>query len=149
MSMKASADGAPRPQEDILVPVSVGELVDKITILQIKSERIGNPDQVANVHRELTALQAASAGINCDAAVMARCAADLKRVNESLWEIEDSIRDCEARSDFGEAFIALARSIYRHNDERARLKRTINVAAGSRYVEEKSYAAFAPRRDSD
>ena len=134
---------------DILVPVSVGELIDKITILQIKSERITNRDQVANVKRELAALEAASARVACDAAVLAQCTADLKRVNETLWEIEDAIRDCEAHGDFGETFIELARSVYRHNDERARLKRALNVAAGSRYVEEKSYAAFAPRRDSD
>jgi hypothetical protein len=144
--------GAGRPVEsdaDILVPVSVGELVDKITILQIKAERIGNRDQVANVRRELAALQAVATRITCDAAVLAQCTADLKRVNEALWEIEDAIRDCEARGDFGARFVTLARSIYRHNDERARLKRTLNIAAGSRYVEEKSYAAFAPSRDSD
>jgi len=136
-------------ETEVLVPVSVGELVDKITILQIKSERIANPEQVANVRRELAALETASAHITCNAAVLAQCTADLKRVNETLWEVEDAIRDCEARGDFGAKFIALARSIYHHNDERARLKRSLNIAAGSRYVEEKSYAAFAPRRDSD
>ena len=149
MSKKAGADRPAAPEADILVPVSVGELVDKITILQIKSERIGDRDQLANVQRELAALQAAASRITCDAAVLAQCTADLKLVNEALWEIEDTIRDCEARGDFGERFIALARSIYQYNDERARLKRTLNIAAGSRYVEEKSYAAFAPRRDSD
>ena len=134
---------------DILVPVSVGELIDKITILRIKSERIANRDQVANVKRELAALEAVSARIACDAAVLAQCTADLKRVNEALWEIEDAIRECEAGGDFGPRFIELARSVYRQNDERARLKRKLNVAAGSRYVEEKSYAAFAPRRDRE
>jgi hypothetical protein len=134
---------------DILVPVSVGELIDKITILRIKSERIANRDQVTNVKRELAALEAVSARIACDAAVLAQCTADLKRVNEALWEIEDAIRECEAGGDFGPRFIELARSVYRQNDERARLKRKLNVAAGSRYVEEKSYAAFAPRRDRE
>jgi hypothetical protein len=134
---------------DILVPISVGELIDKITILQIKSERIANKDQVANVKRELAALEAVSARIACDATLLAQCTADLKRVNETLWEVEDAIRDCEASGDFGPRFIELARSVYRHNDERARLKRELNMAAGSRYVEEKSYAAFTPRRDSD
>jgi hypothetical protein len=134
---------------DILVPISVGELIDKITILQIKSERIANKDQVANVKRELTALDAVSARIACDPTVLAQCTADLKRVNETLWEVEDAIRDCEASGDFGPRFIELARSVYRHNDERARLKRELNMAAGSRYVEENSYAAFTPRRDSD
>ena len=132
---------------DILVPVSVGELIDKITILRIKSERIANKDQVANVRHELAALEAVSARIACDPAVLAQCTADLKRVNEALWEIEDAIRGCEARGDFGSRFVELARSVYRQNDERARLKRKLNIAAGSRYVEEKSYAAFTPLRD--
>lgn len=132
-------------QMDITIPVSVGELVDKITILQIKSERMTNREQLANVNRELTALQAAAQGIAGDAQVLAQHSADLKRVNETLWEVEDAIRDCEAQGDFGARFIALARAVYRHNDDRARLKRAINSAAGSRYVEEKSYAAFTPR----
>jgi hypothetical protein len=134
---------------DILVPVSIGDLVDKITILRIKSERIANRDQVANVMRELAALETVSARIACDPAVLAQCTADLKRVNEALWEIEDAIRDCEARGDFGSRFVELARSVYRQNDERARLKRKLNIAAGSRYVEEKSYAAFTPLRDQE
>jgi len=134
---------------DILVPVPVGELIDKITILRIKSERIANREQLANVLRELAALEAVSARIVCDPAVLAQCTADLKHVNEALWEIEDAIRECEACGDFGPRFIELARSVYRRNDERARLKRKLNIAAGSRYVEEKSYAAFAPRQDQD
>jgi len=134
---------------DILVPLSVGELIDKITILQIKSERIANREQLANVRRELNALEAVSARIACDPGVLAQCTADLKRVNEALWEIEDAIRECEARGDFGPGFIELARSVYRQNDERSRLKRKLNIAAGSSYIEEKSYAAFEPRRDQD
>ena len=147
--MSEAADRPRQSDDEILVPVSVGELVDKITILEIKLQRIRSREQVANVRSELAALKPVAAGIRCDAAVLAQCTAELKRVNEMLWETEDAIRDCEARGDFGEAFVALARSIYRYNDERARLKRAINVAAGSRYLEEKSYAAFAPPGPSD
>ena len=133
---------------EILVPVSNGELIDKITILQIKSERLRNPDQLANVRRELAALQATRKRIAGDVATLERYAADIKRVNEALWEIEDAIRECDAQGDFGEGFIMLARSVYRRNDERARLKQAINIASGSRYVEEKSYKDFAPEIES-
>lgn len=147
--MSDNSETADTPRPDILIPVSVGELVDKITILQIKSERMTERDQLANVTRELAALQAASGRIDCDVQALQRYTAELKRVNESLWEIEDAIRDCDARGDFGETFIALARSVYRHNDQRAQLKKAINVASGSRYSEEKSYVAFARRPDAD
>ena len=145
MSDKSEASSMPRA--DILIPVSVGELVDKITILQIKSERMTDRGQLANVNRELAALRVASERIECDPQALQRYTAELKRVNEALWEIEDAIRDCDAHGDFGETFIKLARSVYRHNDQRAQIKKAINVASGSRYSEEKSYAAFAPRRD--
>jgi hypothetical protein len=143
---RAQADTTP---PDILVPVPVGELVDKITILEIKSERMTDAAQLANVRRELVALRAAAGSIACDAQVLRWHTAELKRVNEMLWDIEDSIRACEAQGDFGERFVALARAVYRNNDERARLKRAINLAAGSRFVEEKSYAAYAPRGESN
>ena len=141
--------GAPAGFEnEILVPVSNGELIDKITILQIKSERLRNPDQLANVRRELAALQETRKRVAGDLATVERYAADIKRVNEALWDIEDAIRECDAQGDFGEGFIMLARSVYRRNDERARLKRAINIASGSRYVEEKSYKDFAPQIES-
>lgn len=141
MSDEVDAKRLSVSDREVLIPVSIGELVDKMTILQIKSERIGNCDQVANVRRELAALRLASARITCDAGVLARCTGELRRVNEALWDTEDAIRDCEQRGDFGERFVALARSIYRHNDERARIKKALNVASGSSYVEEKSYGA--------
>lgn len=122
---------------DILVPVSVGELIDKITILEIKSERIKDAAQLANVARELAALR--SAAEQLDRRALARPAAALKDINAQLWDVEDDIRECEARADFGAKFVELARAVYSLNDERARLKRVINEISGSRYVEEKSY----------
>ena len=96
--------GAPAGFEnEILVPVSNGELIDKITILQIKSERLRNPDQLANVRRELAALQETRKRVAGDPATLERYAADIKRVNEALWDIEDAIRECDAQGDFGKA----------------------------------------------
>src|SRR5262249_41455147 len=131
--------------DDILVPISVGELMDKITILEIKSERISNPSQLENIAHELSALRAVHVG---EIAKLDTLRADLKHVNARLWDIEDSIRECDARGDFGDAFIELARAVYRLNDERARIKKAINVASGSRLQEEKSYKSFQ-RQDPD
>ena len=127
---------------DILVPISVGELLDKITILEIKSERIKNSGQIENIARELGALRAVRLGDDIDRTMLAQLGAELKRVNATLWDVEDAIRECDARGDFGEKFIELARAVYRLNDERARLKKAINLASGSRLVEEKSYKSF-------
>jgi hypothetical protein len=140
---------APRdvPPRDILVPISVGELMDKITILEIKSERIKNPSQLENIVHELEALRAVRLR-DIERAMLDKLSAELKGVNSKLWDVEDAIRDCEARSDFGESFIALARTVYRLNDERSRLKKAINLASGSRIVEEKSYTSFQ-REDCD
>jgi hypothetical protein len=140
---------APRdvPPQDILVPISVGELMDKITILEIKSERIKDPSQLENIMHELEALRAVRLR-DIERAMLDKLSAELKRVNAKLWDVEDAIRDCEARSDFGERFIELARMVYRLNDERSRLKKAINLASGSRIVEEKSYRSFQ-REDCD
>lgn len=138
---------APQAPQDILVPISVGELMDKITILEIKSERIKNQGQLENIARELSALRAVRLG-GVDRAVLDKLGAELKRVNAELWDIEDAIRECDARGDFGDAFIRLARAVYRHNDDRARLKKAINLASGSRLIEEKSYKSFQ-REDFD
>lgn len=123
--------------DDILVPISAGELLDKITILEIKSERIQNPEQLKNVTRELAALRMAADRLH--QIPLQGPVASLKNVNTKLWDVEDNIRECEARADFGPRFVELARAVYRLNDERARLKRTINETSGSRYIEEKSY----------
>jgi hypothetical protein len=115
--------------------------MDKITILEIKSERIKNPSQLENIAHELEALRAVRLR-DIERAMFDKLSAELKGVNAKLWDVEDAIRDCEARSDFGESFIALARTVYRLNDERSRLKKAINLASGSRIVEEKSYTSF-------
>ncbi len=135
------------PPHDILVPISVGELMDKITILEIKSERIKNPAQLKNIMHELEALRAVRLG-HIDRAMSDKLSAELKTVNAKLWDVEDAIRDCDARGDFGGSFIEVARAVYRLNDERSRLKKAINVASGSRLFEEKSYRSFQ-REDCD
>ena len=125
----------------IMIPVSAGELVDKITILRVKAERIA-PDKQANVRRELAALEAVAAEQLPPSSELGRLQSELEAVNAALWDIEDGKRDGERRGDFGPAFIALARAVYRENDRRAAIKRRINDLLGSEIVEEKSYAAY-------
>jgi len=125
--------------DDILAPISVDEPMDKITILEIKSERITNQSRLDNVAGELGALRAVRLG---GIAMLANLSAELKRVNAKLWDVEDATRECDARGDLGEAFIALARTVYRLNDERSRLGKAISIASGSRLREEKSYKSF-------
>jgi hypothetical protein len=129
------------------VPVSWGELIDKITILEIKRERIGGPAACANVEHEWARLRAIAAPALTAAGLKPLCTA-LKHVNLALWDIEDAIRRLDAAGDFGREFVALAQAVYRRNDERARIKRRINDALDSEFVEEKSYAAFAQARAS-
>ena len=124
------------------VEISPGELIDKITILEIKRERMTDAAKLKNVEREWTALTAARDGAIKPSAELDRLALELKRVNERLWEIEDDIRDCERRNDFGNKFVELARGVYKNNDRRSELKRAINELLGSRLTEEKSYAAY-------
>lgn len=129
----------PRP---ILLEVGPGEMIDKITILQIKSERISDPGKLKNIRHELAVLEKARME-NIEASdPLTALEAALKSVNEKLWVIEDDIRQCEADKDFGDRFIALARSVYKENDLRAKLKKDINILAGSSIVEEKSYTSF-------
>jgi hypothetical protein len=126
----------------IQVPLAPGELVDKITILEIKTERIEDQAKLANVGRELEILREVHDrhGVGVDETI--RLGKELKRVNEALWDLEDQIRDFERADDFGSGFIDVARKIYRTTDERAALKRAINLHLGSKIVEEKSYAAY-------
>lgn len=124
------------------VPVSWGELVDKITILRIKAKRITARDARENVACELALLSRVAGEAIADPA-MSLLIAQLRDVNEDLWEIEDSIRECEAEGDFGPRFVQLARSVYKKNDLRAAIKRHINDALGSELSEEKSYAGWA------
>ena len=124
------------------VPISWGELFDKLAILEIKSERLTAEAALANVRTELNELMTVAASIVAGNARLAELRADLKRVNAALWEIEDEIRACEARKDFGERFVALARSVYVTNDERGRIKRDLNTLLGSALFEEKQYTAY-------
>jgi len=126
----------------VLVPVAIGELADKISILEIKAERIGDPAKLRNIRFELEQLQAVWEQRGPAGPAVDRLVVELKEANETLWEIEDDIRDCERQRDFGPRFIELARAVYRNNDRRAELKRKINELSGSAIVEEKSYAAF-------
>ena len=127
---------------EIHTPVSFGELLDKIAILQIKSERMTDAAKLTNVRNELTALEKLWMAHPAAGHELARLRADLKAVNERLWVIEDDIRELESKQQFDDAFVQLARSVYIENDERARIKREINVALGSAYVEEKSYRDY-------
>ena len=124
------------------VPVSWGELLDKITILEIKEERIADPAARSNVRRELGLLRDIAAPALAEPAAT-RLLATLRRINERLWDIEDDIRGKEAHADFGPDFIALARAVYKTNDQRAALKRELNGLLNSELVEEKSYAQSA------
>ena len=126
----------------ILVEIAPGELIDKITILQIKAARIGEADKKKNVRAELQLLEKARDRAVEASPQLADLTAGLQGANEQLWDIEDDIRACEARGDFGAAFVELARSVYRANDRRADLKRQINQLLGSELIEEKSYADY-------
>ena len=130
--------------KDILVPVSPGELLDKITILRIKAARITDAAKVANVRLELSLLEATWRESVSDGADVSADERALQAVNERLWVIEDDIRDQERAQTFGARFIDLARAVYVENDERAVIKKRINVALGSRIVEEKSYKSYKP-----
>jgi tetratricopeptide (TPR) repeat protein len=139
------AEHAPRVSRKppaIHVEIAPGELLDKITILEIKTERITDPQKLQNVRHELTVLERARRDRLPDLPQLASLTAELKKANEALWDIEDAIRDCERQEDFGARFVELARSVYKTNDRRAALKRQINELLGSAIVEEKSYAEY-------
>jgi hypothetical protein len=123
-----------------IVQVSWGEYIDKITILEIKEERLKSSEAVANVRRELTVLRAAP-DIQSKYPSVAPLVRELKVINEALWEIEDKIRLKEAVKSFDQEFVDLARSVYLHNDKRAALKRQINMLTNSEIIEEKQYMA--------
>ena len=127
---------------EVQVPVSFGELLDKLAILQIKSERMQDAGKLANVRRELSALEKTWLVHPAAGRDVVRLRAELKAVNERLWEIEDEIRLKEKAGQFDEEFVRLARSVYFENDERARIKKEINLALGSSFVEEKSYQDY-------
>jgi hypothetical protein len=123
----------------LLVPISVGELLDKISILEIKAAAIVDPGKEANVQRELTALHEVRRREVAPLPELEMLHSQLQAVNRLLWDVEDSIREHEHNEQFDGRFIELARSVYRENDRRAALKRRINEITGSEIVEEKSY----------
>ena len=127
---------------ELLAPVSPGELIDKLTILQIKSRRIGDATKLANVRRELEVLTQCWQRSPWGTADIRADEAALLAVNERLWDIEDRIRDKERAKAFDAEFIELARAVYIENDDRAAIKKRINTALGSTIVEEKSYATY-------
>lgn len=126
----------------IPVPISPGELLDKISILEIKGERIGDPHKRANVEREFDLLTGLWHAAALETAEITATRTELKSLNEQLWDIEDEIRDCEREGDFGPRFIELARAVYKTNDQRAAVKRRINEALRSTILEEKSYKEY-------
>lgn len=126
----------------IKIDAAPGELIDKITILEIKAERIDDAMKRANVTYELVTLTNALNLAVETSEQISELSARLKEVNERLWETEDAIRDCERREDFGPVFIDLARSVYQLNDVRAEIKRSINTLLGARIIEEKSYSSY-------
>ena len=122
------------------VPVSVGELVDKVTILTIKVERLTGEAARANVAEELGLLTGELNRLALDPDMLASGREALLAVNRQLWEVEDFLRICESRTDFSAGFVEAARSVYRLNDQRAQIKKAINHTFGSRLIEQKSYA---------
>ena len=128
------------------IPLPLGDVLDRITILRIKARRITDAKKLHNVHAELGLLQA-----RWDAQAFPALAEEsaLAEVNERLWDVEDTLRALEDRAEFGPEFVARARSVYQLNDQRAALKRAVNEALGSALVEEKSYAAYAVHAEAD
>ena len=124
------------------VPISWGELFDKITILQIKLENLTSKDALENVEREIKQLRSILIKYFPENTKAKQLEEELKQINQKLWDIEDKIRDKERNRSFDDEFIQLARSVYIINDERSRIKRKINDFFGSEFVEEKSYAKY-------
>ena len=126
----------------VTIEIAPGELIDKITILEIKTENITDPEKLRNVRIELETLEKSRDAAIAPSTEMDRLTVALKGVNQELWTIEDDVRDCERAGDFGSTFVELARAVYKTNDRRAALKREINVLLGSVLIEEKSYQPY-------
>jgi len=146
--LRATVPGRARTPS-VTVAIAPGELIDKITILEIKSERISDPEKLDHVRAELAALMEARDRSIFDGEVLAALVAELKSINELLWRTEDDIRSCERAGDFGPRFVELARSVYVANDRRAAVKRRINERLGAEIIEEKSYCAMGTTGESD
>ena len=126
----------------IKIDVAAGELIDKITILEIKLARIKDPAKLANVRYELDLLLATLAEAQNGGPALDSLRQELRKINEVIWDVEDDIRDHERRKDFGPSFVELARAVYHNNDQRARLKRQVNELLDSKVIEEKSYTEY-------
>ncbi len=126
----------------VTIDVSPGELIDKITILEIKATRLTDPEKRRLVLYELALLEAKRAHAVPANEAIAKATQQLRDVNAALWDIEDEIRDCERAQDFGDRFVSLARAVYRTNDRRAALKRLVNDLLGSQLSEVKAYAPY-------
>ncbi len=129
----------PLPAGAVVVEIAAGELIDKLTILEIKAARIRDPQKLSNVRTELAVIQAAYARSIDPSERLNALIDELKLVNLALWELEDEIRACDHAGEFSARFVAAARQVYVQNDRRAALKRRINELLGSRFAEEKSY----------
>lgn len=127
---------------NIKVEIAPGELIDKLTILEIKLQKISEKNKLKNIRHEYSVLQQTFRRHVPSNDALEPLISELKKVNEALWVIEDQIRDCEREKDFGGKFIGLARSVYRNNDKRAELKREINILLDSNIIEEKSYQSY-------
>ena len=128
--------------DPILAPIAVGELIDKIVILEIKATRITDPDKLGEISKELTLLSQIDYGAAECRSEIAALKHELRQVNEALWDIEDRIRDCEREQEFGAQFVQLARAVYKTNDRRSVLKRRINELTRSAIVETKAHPAY-------
>ena len=126
----------------IFIEVGAGELIDKLTILEIKLEKINSPEKLRNINNEVAALDPARQALLQSYPELHALQFELKTINEALWVIEDDIRLCEKKRDFGPNFIELARSVYIQNDKRAEIKKKINILCKAQIVEEKSYQEF-------
>ena len=127
---------------NVNVDISIGEFFDKITILEIKKERINNADKLVNINKELDGLNELLNQLSFSREDVAGEVSELKKINETLWVIEDDIREKESQKAFDERFIELARAVYVTNDKRSEIKRDINLKLGSDFVEEKSYEEY-------
>ena len=127
----------------ILAEISVGELFDKVTILNIKAKKISNNDKLQNIQMELKILEEQSKKIEVsDINILNELVSQLQQINEDLWDIENQKRECEAKKDFGETFIKLSRDVHFKNDIRAKIKKEINLLSNSQIVEEKEYSRY-------
>ena len=127
---------------NVSIEISIGEFFDKITILEIKQQRINDKDKLVNINKELSELNGLLGSQEFSRADIAKEVSELKKINEALWDIEDDIREKESKKIFDEDFVELARAVYITNDKRSNIKRAINIKLGSDFVEEKSYEEY-------